>query len=99
MAKTLQKITVSSAQGPISLYSWLYGNLFEPWAGAYNGSLFFALAYVLFWLGSYPFSIEKRFSSRSDVSVPKNAIEGNFQLFGPCAVLIFGAEFRKFPGV
>ena len=51
VSKTLQKITVSSAQGAISLYSWIYGNLFEPWAGAYNGSLFFALAYVLFWLG------------------------------------------------
>jgi predicted acyltransferase len=51
MAKILQKITVSSAQGATSLYSWIYGTLFEPWAGGYNGSLFFALAYVLFWLG------------------------------------------------
>ena len=51
VAKILLKITVSSAQGATSLYSWIYGNLFAPWAGTYNGSLFFALAYVLFWLG------------------------------------------------
>lgn len=50
VAKTLQKITVSSAQGTISLYSRIYETLFAPWAGTYSGSLFFALAYVLFWL-------------------------------------------------
>jgi predicted acyltransferase len=35
----------------ISLKGWLYEGLFASWAGPLNGSLAFALAYVLFWLG------------------------------------------------
>ena len=38
-------------QDEVSLKGWIYGNLFEPWAGPLNGSLFFALSYVGFWLG------------------------------------------------
>ena len=35
----------------ISLKGWIYQNLFASWAGPLNGSLAFALGYVLFWLG------------------------------------------------
>jgi predicted acyltransferase len=33
-----------------SLYSWIYKNLFASWAGPLNGSLAFAITYVLLWL-------------------------------------------------
>jgi predicted acyltransferase len=33
-----------------SAYSWLYQNLFASWAGPLNGSLLFAITYVLIWL-------------------------------------------------
>jgi predicted acyltransferase len=33
----------------VSLYAWIYQNLFATWAGAINGSLAFALSTVLFW--------------------------------------------------
>lgn len=35
----------------VPLKSWIYQNLFASWAGPLNGSLAFAIAYVLFWLG------------------------------------------------
>ena len=35
----------------VSLYGWVYQNLFRRWAGAYPGSLAFALTYVAVWLG------------------------------------------------
>jgi len=34
-----------------SVKVWIYETLFASWAGPLNGSLAFALAYVLFWLG------------------------------------------------
>jgi predicted acyltransferase len=34
-----------------SLKGWIYENLFASWAGPLNGSLAFALSYVLLWLG------------------------------------------------
>lgn len=38
-------------EGP-TLKGWLYTHLFASWAGPLNGSLAFALAYVLLWLGA-----------------------------------------------
>jgi len=34
----------------VPLKTWIYNELFAAWAGPLNGSLFFALTYVLFWL-------------------------------------------------
>jgi predicted acyltransferase len=34
----------------VSMKSWIYTELFASWAGPLNGSLLFAVAYVLFWL-------------------------------------------------
>ncbi len=50
VAKTLGLIRVGGADGT-SLYDWMFKTLFRPWAGDYNGSLAFALSYVVFWLG------------------------------------------------
>jgi predicted acyltransferase len=49
MARLLGIIRVGEAD--TSLKGWLYENLFATWAGPLNGSLAFALTYVLFWLG------------------------------------------------
>jgi len=37
-------------EGEVPVKTWIYENLFASWAGALNGSLLFALTYVLFWL-------------------------------------------------
>ena len=34
-----------------SMYTWLFRHAFQPWAGDYNGSLAFALCYVLLFFG------------------------------------------------
>ncbi len=49
MARILGIIRVGRSE--TSLKGWLYENLFVTWAGPLNGSLAFALTYVLFWLG------------------------------------------------
>jgi predicted acyltransferase len=33
--------------GSTNLYSWTYASLFQPWAGEYNGSLLFAVSWML----------------------------------------------------
>jgi predicted acyltransferase len=50
LAKILLWIKVWSGAGRISLFSWIYKNAFVPWAGDINGSLAFALVFVLLWL-------------------------------------------------
>ncbi|PMB05191.1 DUF5009 domain-containing protein [Fischerella thermalis CCMEE 5273] len=50
LIKILVKTTVGTGENAPSTYNWIYRNLFVPWAGAYNGSLFLAIATVLLWL-------------------------------------------------
>ncbi|MER3492770.1 MAG: DUF5009 domain-containing protein [Mastigocladus sp. ERB_26_2] len=50
LIKILVKTTVGTGETAPSTYNWIYQNLFVSWAGAYNGSLFFAIATVLLWL-------------------------------------------------
>jgi len=49
LTKAMTRIHVGGADGT-SLYGWTYRTLFRSWAGDYNGSLAFAVAYVLLWL-------------------------------------------------
>jgi len=49
MTKAMTRIHVGGPDGT-SLYGWTYRTLFRSWAGDYNGSLAFAVAYVLLWL-------------------------------------------------
>lgn len=46
--------------GQGSLKSFLYTNMFASWAGNLNGSLFYAIAYVLLWLGVMAIFYKKR---------------------------------------
>ncbi|PLZ98774.1 DUF5009 domain-containing protein [Fischerella thermalis CCMEE 5268] len=50
LIKILVKTTVGTGENAPSTYNWIYQNLFLPWAGAYNGSLFLAITTVLLWL-------------------------------------------------
>ena len=50
LTKTLSRLRVGGAGGT-SVYNWIYETGFRSWAGDVNGSLAFALTYVLFWLG------------------------------------------------
>lgn len=48
--KTLVIIKIKSGE-TLSLYSWIFKNIFVPVAGNMNGSLLFAISYVILWLG------------------------------------------------
>ena len=48
VAKQMGLIRVGTDE--VALKTWIYENLFASWAGPLNGSLFFALWYVLVWL-------------------------------------------------
>ncbi|HEX9164726.1 MAG TPA: DUF5009 domain-containing protein [Gemmatimonadales bacterium] len=51
MAKSLILIKVAGADGgPVSLQRWIYDRGFASWAGPLNGSLAYAVAFVLLWL-------------------------------------------------
>lgn len=51
--RTLLKVFASTASdgSTSTAYAWIYEHLFASWAGAWNGSLAFAVANVLFWFG------------------------------------------------
>jgi predicted acyltransferase len=48
LARVMGLIRVGSEATPLK--TWIYERLFASWAGPLNGSLAFALTYVLFWL-------------------------------------------------
>lgn len=49
--RILYNTQVGSGEDALSTYAWLYETLFVPWAGNLNGSLLFAIANVLIWMG------------------------------------------------
>lgn len=51
LTKILILVRVGGAEGTTA-WGWIYGHLFRSWAGDLNGSLAFAIAYVLLWLGA-----------------------------------------------
>ena len=46
----MARLRVGGEEGT-SLYTWVYEHAFRSWAGPWNGSVAFALAYVVLWLG------------------------------------------------
>ena len=50
MVKLLILIKVSTSQGAVSLYSFIYERLLVPWAGHLNGSLLFPVQLLIFWI-------------------------------------------------
>jgi len=57
--KLMAKIQISTGETAISLYNWIYQNLFASWAGEMNGSLLFALVTLLFWWAIAYFMYQK----------------------------------------
>ncbi len=51
LTKTLIIIKVNAGNETLSLYSWIFRRIFVPLAGNMNGSLLFAISYVILWLG------------------------------------------------
>ncbi|MCH7530918.1 MAG: DUF5009 domain-containing protein [Gemmatimonadetes bacterium] len=49
VTKMMVRVRVGG-DGGTSLYAWIYENVFRSWAGDYNGSLSFAVSYVILWL-------------------------------------------------
>ncbi|BAY64193.1 hypothetical protein NIES22_42880 [Calothrix brevissima NIES-22] len=49
VARILIKTHVGNDSDAPTTYTWIYQHLFQPWAGALNGSLLFAIATVCFW--------------------------------------------------
>ena len=52
LARILYLVKVPGPDGQVvSLKHWIYNQLFVPWAGQLNGSLLYAFAFILLWLG------------------------------------------------
>jgi len=51
VVKLLLRVKVSSGGERIGVLAYIYRHLFVPWAGELNGSLAYALTYVLIWVG------------------------------------------------
>lgn len=49
VSKAMGRVRVGGEDGS-SLYGWIYEHVFRSWAGDYNGSLSFAVSYVILWL-------------------------------------------------
>jgi predicted acyltransferase len=49
MIKILVKTHIGSGENAPTTFNWIYEQLFIPWIGEINGSLFFALVTLLFW--------------------------------------------------
>ncbi|MEB3825902.1 acyltransferase family protein [Phormidium sp. CCY1219] len=49
LARFLLFTPVNTSENAPSIYTWMYRNLFVPWAGALNGSLGLAIFTLLFW--------------------------------------------------
>ncbi len=49
VARLLYRLPLGREADAPSTYTWLYQTLFVPWAGELNGSLLFALTWVLLW--------------------------------------------------
>jgi predicted acyltransferase len=51
MVKLLMLVRVTSGGEKVGFLAWAYRHAFVPWAGQLNGSLAYAVTYVLIWLG------------------------------------------------
>ncbi len=60
MVKLLRLVKVGSGSEKVGVMSWVYQHAFVPWAGNLNGSLAFAVSYVLLWLALVAILYRKR---------------------------------------
>jgi predicted acyltransferase len=50
LIKILVRTKIGTGETAITIYNWIYQNIFASWAGELNGSFLFALVTLLFWL-------------------------------------------------
>lgn len=60
LIKVTVKLKIGEGENAISVYNWIYRNLFASWVGNTNGSFLFALATLLLWYGLAFFMYRQR---------------------------------------
>ncbi|MEA5553782.1 acyltransferase family protein [Anabaena cylindrica UHCC 0172] len=60
LIKITAKTQIGIGETAISIYNWIYQNLFASWAGNFNGSFFFGLVTVFLWYGVAVLMYRKR---------------------------------------
>ncbi|MBD2292989.1 acyltransferase family protein [Anabaena sphaerica FACHB-251] len=51
LIKITAKTQLGTGENAISIYNWIYQNIFASWAGNFNGSFLFGVVTVLLWYG------------------------------------------------
>ncbi len=60
LIKIAAKTQIGTGETAVSIYNWIYQNIFASWAGNFNGSFLFALGTLLFWYGVAVLMYQKR---------------------------------------
>lgn len=60
LIKITAKTQLGTGETAVSIYNWIYQNIFTSWAGNFNGSFLFALVTLLFWYGVAVLMYQKR---------------------------------------
>ncbi|MDB9439746.1 acyltransferase family protein [Dolichospermum lemmermannii CS-548] len=60
LIKITAKTQLATGETAVSIYNWIYQNIFASWAGNFNGSFLFALVTLLFWYGVAVLMYQKR---------------------------------------
>ncbi|MEA5531440.1 acyltransferase family protein [Dolichospermum sp. UHCC 0684] len=60
LIKITAKTQIGTGETAVSIYNWIYQNIFASWAGNFNGSFLFAFVTLLFWYGVAVLMYEKR---------------------------------------
>ena len=60
LIKITAKTQIGTGETAVSIYNWIYKNIFASWAGNFNGSFLFARVTLLFWYGVAVLMYQKR---------------------------------------
>jgi predicted acyltransferase len=60
LIKIIAKTQLGTGETAVSVYDWIYHNIFASWAGNFNGSFLFAFVTLLFWYGVAVLMYQKR---------------------------------------
>jgi predicted acyltransferase len=60
LIKITAKTQLGTGETAVSIYNWIYQNIFASWAGKFNGSFLFALVTLLLWYGVAVLMYQKR---------------------------------------
>ncbi|MBS3029916.1 MAG: acyltransferase family protein [Dolichospermum sp. DET50] len=60
LIKITAKTQLGTGETAISIYNWIYQNIFASWSGKFNGSFLFALVTLLLWYGVAVLMYQKR---------------------------------------